>query len=102
MLSHPVETECPAGLAELECNFTAVTPELLGRRRNALLVEPALMHGISLAYQDVGRDLVLGAAELPESREQDQVVERLFGQRQTERPGFRAIFRSSHSNASRF
>ncbi len=50
------------------------------------------MHGMGLAHEDVGRDLVLGAAELAERREQNEIIERLFRQRQTERP---AIFNAS-------
>src|SRR5262249_52525380 len=69
---------------------------LIGRRY-PLLVEAALMHGVGLAHEDVGRDLVLGAAELSERREQNEIIEGLFRQGQAERPGFRAIFRSGHS-----
>src|SRR5262249_19052933 len=70
---------------------------LVGRRWNPLLVEAALVHSVGLAHQDVRGNLVLGAAELSESCEQYQVVERLFGQRQTERPRLRVVFRSGHS-----
>jgi hypothetical protein len=47
----------------------------------------------------VGRDLVLGAAEFAERREQNEIIERLFRQRQTERPGFRAVFRSGRKRS---
>src|SRR5262249_34897278 len=70
------------------------------RLRHPLIVEAALVHGIGLAHQDVGGDLVLGAAELAQCGEQNEIIEGLFRQRQTERPGFRAVFRSSHPNAS--
>src|SRR5262249_39424016 len=70
------------------------------RLRHPLLVEAALVHGMGFAHQDVGGDLVLGAAELAQRGEQNEVVEGLFRQRQTERSGFRAVFRSSHPNAS--
>ena len=68
---------------------------LIGRG-DALLVEAALMHRVGLAHEDMGRDLVLGAAKLPEGRQQNEIIEGLFRQRQTQRPGFRAVFRSSH------
>src|SRR5215468_5434364 len=71
------------------------------RLRHPLLVEAALVHGIGLAHQDVGGDLVLSAAELAQRGEQNEIVEGLLRQRQTERPGLRAVFRSSHPNASR-
>ena len=37
------------------------------RQSDPLLVETALMHRIGLAHQDMGGDLVLGAAGLPAS-----------------------------------
>ena len=63
---------------------------------NSLLVEAALMHRVGLTHENMGRDLVLGAAELSESRKKHQVVECLFRQGQAQLPGFRAVFRSGH------
>src|SRR5580704_4199645 len=69
---------------------------LVGRRRDADLVEARGVHGIDLAHQDVGRHLVLGAAELAERRQESQVVEGLDRQGQAERPRLRAVFGSRH------
>ena len=57
------------------------------------------MHRVGLAHEDMGRDLVLGAAEFPEGRQQNEIIEGLFRQRQTERPGFRAVFRSGRKRS---
>src|SRR6516165_9393377 len=70
------------------------------RRRDARLVEALRMHDINFAHQNVGRDLVFGAAELAEGRQQSEVIEGFDRQRQAQRPRFRAVFRSRHrSNA---
>ena len=53
---------------------------------NPLFVETAIEHGIGLTHEDMRRHLVFCTAELPQRREQDQVVKRLGGQCQTERP----------------
>jgi len=42
------------------------------------------MHRIDLAHEDMRCDLVFGAAEFPERREQNQIIERLFRQGQTQ------------------
>jgi hypothetical protein len=68
----------------------------LGRLRS----EPALMHRMGFAHEDVRCNLVFGAAEFPERRQQRQVVECLFRQSQAQRPSFRAVFRASHLYAS--
>ena len=47
-------------------------------------MEAALMHRIDLAHEDMRCDLVFGAAEFPERREQNQIIERLFRQGQTQ------------------
>src|SRR5215470_7390847 len=75
-----------------------VSPTILGLigHRDALLVEAALVHRVNLAHENMCCHLVLGAAEFAERRQQNQVIERLFRQRQAERPGLRAVFRSSH------
>src|SRR5690349_15916864 len=73
-----------------------LAPLRLGAR-DALFVEAALEHRVRFAHEDMGRDLVLGAAEFAEGREQNQVIERLFRQRQTDRTCLRTIFRSRHS-----
>src|SRR5215472_12846448 len=71
------------------------------RRRDARLVEAARMHDINFAHQNVGRDLVFGAAELAERGQQSEVIEGLDRQRQAQRPCLRAVFRSRHyPNAS--
>jgi hypothetical protein len=54
------------------------------------------MHRIGLSHEDMRCDLVFGAAEFPERREQNQIIERLFRQGQSQGLGFRAVFRSSH------
>ena len=66
------------------------------RDRNPDLVEAALVHRVGLAHEDVGRDLVLGATELAESREPNQIVEGLLRQRQAQRPRLGTVFRSGH------
>src|ERR1700683_3623043 len=72
------------------------SPTFVRRRRDAHLVEAAGMHGIDLAYQDVGRHLVLGAAELSERCQQSEIIEGLDRQRQAQGPGLRAVFGSRH------
>jgi len=63
---------------------------LVRRRRDAHLVEARGVHRINLAYQDVGRHLVLGAAKFSEGGQQGQIIERLERQRQPWLPsGFR-------------
>src|SRR5437773_9024469 len=52
-------------------------PALPLRRRDARLVEALRVHDVDLPHQDVGRDLVFGAAKLAEGGQQSQVVERL-------------------------
>jgi hypothetical protein len=68
---------------------------LIGRR-NPLLVKTALVHEVGFSDENVGRDLVFGAAELPEGCEQHQVIEGFLRQSQAQRPGFRAVFGSRH------
>ncbi len=46
-------------------------------------METALVHGIDLAHQDVGGDLVLGPAEFSERGQEGQIVERFDRQGQT-------------------
>ena len=52
---------------------------LLGGRRHALVVEAALVHGVSLANEDVRGHFVFGAAKLTERRQKDQIIKRLGG-----------------------
>src|SRR5262245_42906813 len=73
---------------------------LLIGRADPLIVEAVLMHGMGLAHEDVGRNLVLGAAKFPARSEQDQVIESLFRQREIQRARFRAVFGPSHPDAS--
>src|SRR6185295_17301942 len=51
--------------------------------------------------QDVGRDLVLGPAELSQGGEEDQVIEGLLRQRQTQWTRLGAVFGPGHAYASR-
>ena len=47
--------------------------------RHTLVVEPALVHGIGLAHEDVRGHFVLGTAKLTERRQKDQIIKRLGG-----------------------
>src|SRR5262249_15675316 len=79
---------------------SALLPLLL-RRRDACLVEALRVHDIDLAHQDVGRDLVFGAAELAKRGQQSEGIECLDRDGQAQCPRLRAFFRSRHrSNAS--
>src|SRR5580704_12030288 len=69
---------------------------LIARRWDAHLVEAPLDHFVDLAHQDVSRDLVLGAPELSERREQSEVIEGLDRQGQAQRPRLRTVFGSRH------
>src|SRR5271166_3949875 len=74
---------------------------LLLRRGDSRLVESLRVHHVDLAYEDVGRDLVFGAAELAQGGQQGEVIEGLDRERQAQSPRLRAVFRSRHrSNAS--
>src|SRR5688572_10079721 len=66
------------------------------RGLDPLLVKAALEHRIRLAHENMRRHLVLGAAELPQPRQQDQVIKRLGGQRQAQRLCLRAVLRPGH------
>jgi len=52
---------------------------LLGGRRHALVVEAALVHGVSLADENVRGHFVFRAAKLTERRQKDQIIKRLGG-----------------------
>jgi len=86
-------------ITRLDLVSTALTVAAVAaalRRRDARLVEALRVHHVDLAHQDVGRDLVLGAAELAERRQESQVIEGFYRQRQAERPCLRAVFGSRH------
>jgi hypothetical protein len=85
--------DCEAFVGGLERHGLSA---LAFRRRNARFVEAALDHGVDFANQDVCRDLIFGAAEFSERRQQRKVIEGLDRERQAQRPRFRAVFRSRH------
>src|SRR5262245_5533644 len=64
--------------------------------RDPFVVESALVHGVSLAHENVGRNLVFGASKFSQCCEKRQIIERFDWQRQAECSGFRAIFWSRH------
>src|SRR5271163_4304059 len=84
------------GFVALNPSYKNISPTLTLRRWNARLVETALDHRVDFAHQDVGRHLVLGAAELSQRCEESEVIEGLGRQRQAQRPRLRAVFRSRH------
>src|SRR5215831_4629412 len=59
-------------------------------------MEPALIHCVSLANENVCRHFVFGAPKFSERGKKNEIIERLDWQRQAECSRLRAVFRSRH------